>query len=70
LLAGVETIDLDFSSLCNDGDPVPTEIKINVGVLVTFANGCEYTESFADLTVNPRQLGDNDSQTKITLPNP
>lgn len=70
LLAGVETIDLDFSSLCNDGDPVPTEIKINVGVLVTFANGCEYAESFADLTVNPRQLGDNDSQTKITLPNP
>jgi hypothetical protein len=70
LLAGVETVDLNFSSLCSIGSPIPTSIELDIVIVVTFANGCEYTETFLDMTVNPRQLGDNDSQTKITLPNP
>jgi hypothetical protein len=68
--SGVETIDLDFSDLCEavPAEPVPTEIIFDVTINVTFAGGCEYEETFYDLTVNPRQLGDN--VTDIILANP
>jgi hypothetical protein len=70
LLAGVETVDLNFSSLCSIGSPIPTSIELDIVIIVTFANGCEYNETFFDMKVNPRQLGDNYTETKITLPNP
>jgi hypothetical protein len=45
-------------------------MRFDVQIDVTFTNGCEYTETFTEMTVNPRQLGDNVTETKITLPNP
>ena len=69
-LSGVETVDLNFSSLCDDEQPVPTTISFDIAINVTFANGCEYDETFTNMAVNPRQLGDNDTYTKLTLPNP
>jgi hypothetical protein len=70
LLAGVETVDLDFSALCeaDPAQPIPTTISFDIDIDVTFTNGCEYTESFTNMTVNPRQLGDNVTETKIVLP--
>jgi hypothetical protein len=67
LLAGVETVDLDFSSLCSIGSPVPIIMEFDIVIGVTFANGCEYTENFFDMQINPRQLAEYYNETKLTV---
>ena len=74
-LSGVETVDLDFSPVCIDGplfdiEIVPTSISLDINIVILFANGCTYNENFNNMLVNPRQLGDNYSDTIIALPIP
>jgi hypothetical protein len=68
-LTGVKTIDLDYSAFCNlpIPIPVPTNITLDININILFVDACEYETNF-ELEVNPRLLGDYDSETILVNP--
>jgi hypothetical protein len=68
-LTGVKTIELDYSAFCNltIPVPVPTNISLEINIHILFVDACEYESDFT-LEVNPRQLGDYDSETILVNP--
>jgi hypothetical protein len=53
--SGADTLQLDF-----DPDAMPNSITIQASIVVTLNNGCEYTKTFDNMTVNPKMLGNAD----------